>query len=49
MGKFENAIHEMCAIENQAGEDDFLNNIHALGKTVCNGFVCLYGDFFSEI
>ena len=46
MEKFENAIHEMCAIENQAGEDNFLNNT---GKTVCNGFVCLYGDFFSEI
>ena len=49
MGKFENAIHEMCAIENQAGEDDFLNNIHALAKLFVDGFVCLYGDFFSEI
>ena len=42
MGKFENAIHEMCAIENQAGEDNFLNNIHALAKLfVTVLYVCM--------
>ena len=46
MGKFENAIHEMCAIENQAGEDDFLNNIHALAKLfVTVLYVCMVTSF----
>ena len=42
MGKFENAIHEMCVIENQAGKDNFLNNIHALAKLfVTVLYVCM--------
>lgn len=46
MGKFENAIHEMCAIENQAGEDNFLNNIHALAKLfVTVLYVCMVTSF----
>ena len=46
MGKFENVIHEMCAIENQAGEDNFLNNIHALAKLfVTVLYVCMVTSF----
>ena len=46
MEKFENAIHEMCAIENQAGEDNFLNNIHALAKLfVTVLYVCMVTSF----
>lgn len=49
MSKIQKAVSEIKSIEELANEDRWVNQVHPLGKIVCDNFVYRDGRFLFEV